>query len=356
VVEPGSVFAYTGHGFATLGQIVEDVSGMPLERRLRERIFEPLGMADTDLVRSDRIRSHLATGYDFGPGGPEAVTDREWVGRAAGGIYSSSRDMARFVAALLGGGANEHGSVLRPATLATMFQPHHRPDPRLPGMGLGFFLADACGHRFVGHDGLLPGFNADLLVAPDDALGVFGFTNGSSGAFTWLPIELERLLRRQLHLPDDAVRGDIPHHPEIWSELCGRYRLPPRVSDQRGRLAMGGGVQVFVRGGRLMARMLTPVPALYRGIPLHPDDERDPFVFRADLSRFGMPTVRLVFSREPGRGTTAIHTDLQSLSLFRQPAATRGRALAAGAVVGLGFATAATAARRRRGHVQGAST
>ena len=32
---------YTNHGFATLGQIVEDVSGQPLDRYLREHIFEP---------------------------------------------------------------------------------------------------------------------------------------------------------------------------------------------------------------------------------------------------------------------------------------------------------------------------
>jgi CubicO group peptidase (beta-lactamase class C family) len=48
VVEPVSAFAYTDSGFATLGQIVEDVSGTPFERSLRERILDPLGMADSD--------------------------------------------------------------------------------------------------------------------------------------------------------------------------------------------------------------------------------------------------------------------------------------------------------------------
>ena len=61
--EPGTRFRYTDHGPATLGQIVEDVSGTSLERYLRERVFEPLGMADTTLVRSEVDRSRLATGY-----------------------------------------------------------------------------------------------------------------------------------------------------------------------------------------------------------------------------------------------------------------------------------------------------
>ena len=60
---PGSGTATTGS--PTLGQIVEDVSGEPLDRYLREHIFEPLGMTDTDLVRSERVTARLATGYEL---------------------------------------------------------------------------------------------------------------------------------------------------------------------------------------------------------------------------------------------------------------------------------------------------
>ena len=68
-----------------------------------------------------------------------------------------------------------------------------------------------------------------------------------------------------------------------------------------------------------MVRLRTPVPVLYRGLPLHPDDPQDPHVFRLDLSKFGMGTARVVFSREAGRGVTAVHTDMGLLSLYRQP-------------------------------------
>src|SRR5215218_2403786 len=137
--EPGTRFTYTDHGFATLGQLVEDVSGKALDRYLRERVFEPLGMANTDLVRSELVRSHLATGYKLGSHGARAVTGYEVVTAGAGSVYSTTGDMARYVAALLGGGTCEHGSMLEPATLATMFQPHYQPDPRIPGMGLAFW-------------------------------------------------------------------------------------------------------------------------------------------------------------------------------------------------------------------------
>jgi CubicO group peptidase (beta-lactamase class C family) len=350
VAEPGTTFAYSNHGYATLGQIVEDVSGIALERYFRERIFEPLGMVDTDLVRSERVASRLATGYTLGRSGAKAVPDRDWIGPGGGGIYSTTRDMARFAAALTRGGANEHGSVLEPATLATMYEPHYRPDPRLPGWGLGFFRVEADGHRVIGHDGILPGFNSTLVVAPDDGVAIVAFTNGSKGAFVWMETEFRRLLRHLLDGPDEVVRTDIPHHPEVWKELCGHYRPLPRISDLRQRLAIPGGVAVFVRDGRLMIRAMTPIPALYRGLPLHPDDEDDPYVFRLDLSGFGMSTVRLVFSHEVASHAAAIHADLggQPLSLIRRP--TEGRAgapLAAG--LGALVVAAATRSVTRRG-------
>src|SRR5829696_4746007 len=109
VAEPGTQHTYSNHGFATLGQIVEDVSGQPLDRYFRDRIFGPLGMEHTDLVRSDRVTARLATGYALRSDGPRPVPDCDLVTRGGGGIYSTAADMARYVAALLGGGANEHG-------------------------------------------------------------------------------------------------------------------------------------------------------------------------------------------------------------------------------------------------------
>jgi CubicO group peptidase (beta-lactamase class C family) len=309
VTEPGLAFAYSNHGFATLGQIVEDVSGQPLDRYFRERIFDPLGMTDSDLLRSERIEPRLARGYVLGSSGPEPVEDRVWIGGGGGGVYSSSRDLARYAIALLGGGANQYGAILEPPAVQMMFDNHFQTDPRLPGVGLAFFRADEGGHRIVDHDGILPGFNSSLILAPDDGVGVFGFTNGSNGAMVWLGEEMGGLLHRLLGVPAITERTHLAHHPELWSDLCGRYRLAP-VGDLRGRVVMGGGAQVLVRGGRLVFRLLTPVPALYRGFPLVPDDDTDPYVFRLDLSGFGMRPVRLIFDRERPSGRRVIHTDL----------------------------------------------
>ena len=316
--EPGTRFAYTNHGFATLGQLVEDVTGQPLDRYLREHLFEPLGMADTGLVRPQRAAARLATGYELRRGGPEPVTDYEVVTTGGGAAWSTPRDMARYAAALLGGGSGEHGAILRPGTVQTMFAPHYQPDPRIPGFGLGFFRTDLGGHRAVEHDGILPGFDAQLLLAPDDGVGVIAFANGARRGMHWLAPEVGGLLRRLLGVADPAVRGDVPHHPELWGELCGWYRFAAHPTDP-ARLAIGPGAEVVVRRGRLVLRALSPVPALYRGVVLHPDDEQDPFVFRVELPWFGIGSGRVVFSRAPGGGATAFHLDFAPLSFEKRP-------------------------------------
>ena len=340
--EPGSRFRYTDHGPATVGQIVEDVTGQPLDRYLRERVFLPLGMSSTDLLRSEVVRPRVATGYVLRAHGAKAVVERQFLTAAAGSAYSTPDDMARYLQALLGGGANEHGSVLKPATLATMFEAQYRPDPRLAGVGLAFLRGDAGGHLTVEHQGTLPGFKSQIFLAPHDGVGVMAFSNGTIRGETWLPVETSRVLSELIGAPPEGVRTDVPQHPEIWGDLCGRYSVAVPLSDVRIKAFLGAGFEVFVRSGRLHFRFLSPLPPLYKGFPLHPDDENDPYAFRIEFAGLGMATIpmQVVFSRDPDAGTVTVHVDLQSVSAEKQPArATQGRwitgalALATGSVV-----------------------
>jgi CubicO group peptidase (beta-lactamase class C family) len=345
--EPGTRFAYGNHSFATLGQIVEDVSGLPLDRYFHEHIFTPLGMDDTDLLRSERVRSRLATGYSLSPNGPQKVTDGETVTGAAGGIYSTPRDMARYLAALLGGGSNELGSILKPATMAAMFEPHYQPDPRVSGVGLAFVRTDLGGHLVVGHKGILPGFNSQIWVAPDDDVGVMAFTNGAREAVSWLPGEVAGLLRLQLGVPDDIIRTDIPQRPDLWGDLCGWYALSALLTDLELRSAVGAGFEVFVRHGELILRGLSPIPAMVQGFPLHPDDTTDPDVFRIDLSHLDMGTSRVAFRRDAAGTVRGLHLDLSPVTLNKRPAASNPRLWVSGALGGLALGSAAGVARRQ---------
>ncbi|WP_082392934.1 serine hydrolase domain-containing protein [Nocardia arizonensis] len=317
--EPGTRWTYSNHGFATLGQIVEDLSGVPLAVYLREHVFEPLGMHDTSLSPWGYPQARLATGYTFHRRGPRAVPMREMVTAGAASAYSTARDMGRYLAALMGGGANEFGAVLAADTLAMMFEPHYQPDSRLPGMGLGFFRAELGGHRLVEHQGVLTGFDSQIWVAPEDRVGVMAFTNGAHRAVLWLPAETSNLMRRLLGTEEDGIREDLPQRPAIWDALCGDYRVPRRLTDVRTRAMVGAGLRVQVRGGRLVLRVLSPLPALYRGIPLHPDDPDDPWVFRVDLAEHGLGSLRVVFAPSPLSGSTAMYLEAAPITAHRRP-------------------------------------
>jgi hypothetical protein len=236
--------------------------------------------------------------------------------------------------------------VLKPETLAQMFEPHYQPDPRIPGMGLGFFRDEVGGHRTVGHDGIWKGFLSDIVLAPDEGIGVLAFANtgpfNPRGAPTPVANAVLRLL---LHLPDDTVRTDVPERPRVWSDLCGWYSFGPGVLlDPQQRALLGAGVEVAVRRDHLTIRGQTPVPAVRRGLRLHPDGD-DPYAFRIDLSGVGAGTSPVVFSREHGGQVAALHLGLMPMSFQKRPDVRNPRPWVNGA---LAATITAIAIRRRR--------
>lgn len=308
-VDPGTRFGYSNHGFAVLGQVVEDVSGMTFDRYLRERIFAPLGMEHSDVLRSDRVRGRLATGYQPGRRGLSRVGDLENVALGAGNVYSSTRDMVRYVTTLLAGGSGEFGAVLTPASVAVMMQPHYQPDARLPGFGLAFFRDTVGGQRVVAHDGIWKGFLSSMLIAPDASLGVLALANTGQFRPGGAPDEVaEAVLRHLLGVPADAVSRDVPQHPAVWADLCGRYSLGPGVLvDPQPRSLLAAGLQV-----RAGDSLTIGVPLLPWRLDLHPEPG-DHDAFRVDLSRLGTDApgvVPVVFARNSRGHVVALHAHL----------------------------------------------
>ncbi len=177
-IGPGTKWAYSNHGFAALGQIVRDVSGQPLERYLRERIFVPLGMDHTDLRRSERVRTRLATGYVLRSRGLKPVADREVPTPGGGGVYSTAADVARYIPALqqmyagqqnLGAEARDLG-VHVPTTLPAR--------PAAAGHGPCVFeLGEESGHKTIAKTGIVSGFHSAIVLAPEDRIGVVVLSN-----------------------------------------------------------------------------------------------------------------------------------------------------------------------------------
>jgi CubicO group peptidase (beta-lactamase class C family) len=296
-VEPGTRWVYSNHGFAVLGQIVEDVSGEPFDQYLRGHIFGPLGMDSTGLVLSEQLRAGLATGYTLRRRGLRPVTPREVPSPAGGGLYSTPADMAGYLVALLHGGGNEHGRVLTADGVRTLFRPHFQPDPRVAGMALGFEPRTERGRVLICKGGTINGFLSALEMEPEAGAGVVVLTNTGGLDNRGVPEPLAAALtRRLLGMPASPVRGDVAPHPEVWDALRGWYAPDAGPGTNLfARVGFGAGVEVAVRHDRLVLKPLTPVPGLWDAMVLHPDDLDDPRVYRVEFPRYDK-TWRAVFT------------------------------------------------------------
>jgi CubicO group peptidase (beta-lactamase class C family) len=158
VAQPGEAFVY-GYNTDVLGCVVEKASGMPLDRFVRERITEPLGMKDTRFFIPSAERERFAAVYASGPDGlivraPEgskgqgSYVDGPRKSFAGGaGLTSTARDYARFLEMIRNGGELGGVRILAPRTVELMItnQSGTLHSSTGLGFGLGFETVDRYG-------------------------------------------------------------------------------------------------------------------------------------------------------------------------------------------------------------------
>jgi CubicO group peptidase (beta-lactamase class C family) len=162
--EPGSRFSYSNDGFIVLGAIIEQVTGLPYADYVRQHIFKPAGMTDTDIrVYSPAEVPRMAHGYVVGDDGqPHDNSEMLEIGNPSGGAYSTVRDLLRFAQALT------HYQLLSPTLTNTILAGKvdvHRPGgPAVDMYGYGFADQTINGVRIVGHNGGSPGYEGQLDI------------------------------------------------------------------------------------------------------------------------------------------------------------------------------------------------
>jgi CubicO group peptidase (beta-lactamase class C family) len=139
--EPGTKRQYSNGGFVVLGAIVEKVSGQTYYEFVRNRIFKPVGMENTDSYESDARVPNLAMGYfrdEKTNSLMKNLSTRPAKGSSAGGGYSTAEDMLKFAKAI------ESGKIVPKSII-------NAKDPMIGGMFQGIGIA-----------GGAPGINATL--------------------------------------------------------------------------------------------------------------------------------------------------------------------------------------------------
>jgi len=181
VTDPGTRFEYS-IAIDVLGLVVETVSGMPFETFLQQRLFDPLGMADTAFVvpterlgRLTALVERRGEAWKFVDDPAHSVYARPALPSGGGGLVSSARDYARFAALLVNEGELDGKRLLKPETV------------RLARSNL---LPDGVDHIELPLGYTWPGigFGAAMSVQVADGeapAGVFGWP-GAAGTGCWI--------------------------------------------------------------------------------------------------------------------------------------------------------------------------
>jgi CubicO group peptidase (beta-lactamase class C family) len=175
IMEPGAQYSYSGGGFTLLQLIIEEVTGETFSAYMQREVLDPLGMVHSSFEWRADLRPATAVAYsEIGTPLPNYLFTEQ----AAAGLYTTSSDMAHFVAAEMPGPNGELAGrgVLSPDTLALMFTPVIQSQ----GLGQGTFrLPD--GSKLIEHGGSNKGWKSVISANPEHGSGIVVLTNSDNG-------------------------------------------------------------------------------------------------------------------------------------------------------------------------------
>jgi D-alanyl-D-alanine carboxypeptidase len=194
---PGSDFLYSNSGYMVLGLLIEKITGKNYFDFVKENIYKPAKMMNTDAYELDEAISNLATGYTMSLEKPgqwkNNIFSNVTKGTPAGGGYSTADDLLKFANAL----QNNILLSKESATLYTSGKVKYRE-----GMySYGFEENTINGHRVIGHTGGHDGIASELMIFPDLGYTVVILTNGEVENY-W---EVSNLIKKQLVGPTPTI-------------------------------------------------------------------------------------------------------------------------------------------------------
>lgn len=197
IADPGAPWLYSSMGYAVLGRVIEVTSGQPYEHFVADRILRPLDMRDSFFFPPREKWPRIAAMYNLEttPLHRDVIDIYRKNAKYSApefGMFSTARDMERFLRMTMNGGRLDRRRILKSATVHSMLQP--RVPTSVDGMsqGLAWFICTD------------PSKQTDLRVT----FGSFG-AGGASGTFGWIDPDRQviRLLLMQRFGGTNAERN-----------------------------------------------------------------------------------------------------------------------------------------------------
>ncbi|MDR7161884.1 serine hydrolase domain-containing protein [Arthrobacter sp. BE255] len=229
--EPGAAFHYASANFNVLGVLVQTVSGQPFGDYLTQHVFGPLEMSHSHPTRAAARADNAAAGYSrwFGSFWLRTDVPAPTAGLPSSTLYASAEDLGHQLVALLDGGRYGDARILRPESVAAMFEPRVQVDGS-KGYAMGWFtrplfesadpaappVPDGALPRLVEHQGEWGNSHTYLAMVPESALGVALVINGNDTAAPSRLKAIDTNILRILH-------GHSPVPAVVFEDWLQRY-------------------------------------------------------------------------------------------------------------------------------------
>ncbi len=241
----GERFRYSNLGYDLVGYALQLRAGKPFPRLMREELFEPLRMTASTFDQAEALAdAHRARGHTQ----DQEVPPLQVPMLAAGGMYSTVRDMAKFISFHLAGGIAQGRRLLSTDALRAMYIPQFPLPGQKAGYGLGVNSRPYHGATLLFHGGGGYGYSTDQRWVPEYKVGVVILSNGDGGD-NFVADLADRALQEMIR----AKRGDLPpDEPLPWTQ---EPVVTPKLEELRrleGSYLVGAQLTVFrLEGNRL---------------------------------------------------------------------------------------------------------
>ena len=195
VAPPGAAWSYNNAGFSIAGRVIEVVTGQPINRAIRDLVFQPLGLEHAGTTPGEFIVQRFAAGHTTRNGTP--TLQRPFVPSSsitAGGVGLCITDMMTYARFHMGDGTAQNGErVLKRESFELMRAPQMRKQSTDDDMGIGWHLRRMGDLHTASHGGTLAGHILLLEIVPERNFAIAILTNSNVGWRLIQDVEREAL-------------------------------------------------------------------------------------------------------------------------------------------------------------------
>ena len=175
--EPGLRYEYSGGGTMISELIQMDITGKPYDKYIEQTVFKPLRMYNSFFTQPPPPgkKNLLATAYG-GDGKPIKGNYPILIEQAAGGLWTTPSDLAKFIIDIQLSAQGRSNKVLNKETTQLMLTPYVDKSA-----ALGVFIDTINGTRYFKHDASNQGFSGLYYASLEEGKGIVVFINSDAG-------------------------------------------------------------------------------------------------------------------------------------------------------------------------------